>query len=100
MTGDFERRVAPRAHQVLASDAEVARLGLAPREVSVFFSDIQGFTALSERLSHEALIKVLAEYLEEMSGSIEASRGTVGKYIGDAIMVGSRAGSEQGGESA
>jgi adenylate cyclase len=51
------------------------------------FSDIAGFTSMSERLSPEALISVLAEYLEVMSACIEDTGGTVGKFIGDAIMA-------------
>ena len=55
--------------------------------MTILFSDIVGFTTIAEALPPEHLIRLLAEYLEAMSGCIEASGGTVGKYIGDAIMV-------------
>ena len=53
----------------------------------MLFSDIEGFTSIAESLSPEQLIRLLAEYLEAMSSCVEESGGTVGKYIGDAIMV-------------
>jgi adenylate cyclase len=63
------------------------QLGGELRELSVMFSDIEGFTALSERLSPDALALHLGAYLEVMTGAIEAAGGTIDKYIGDAVMA-------------
>ncbi len=57
------------------------------RELTVFFSDLQSFTSISERLSAEQLVHLLNDYLTEMTDIILASGGIVDKYIGDAIMA-------------
>ncbi len=62
-------------------------LGGAQREVTVLFSDIRGFTTLTEDLEPAALVEQLNEYLGEMVQSIFGERGTVDKFIGDAIMA-------------
>jgi adenylate cyclase len=55
--------------------------------VSLLFTDIKDFTALSERLSPNELAVVLGAYLEVMTTAIQSTRGTIDKYIGDAIMA-------------
>ncbi len=57
------------------------------REISVYFSDIAGFTSFSEKLRPERLVKLLNEYLSEMTDIVLAHGGVVDKYIGDAIMA-------------
>jgi adenylate cyclase len=71
---------------LLASGKE-ARLGGEPRALTLFFSDIAGFTALAETLPEEALVAHLGEYLGALSEEILALGGTVDKYIGDAVMA-------------
>ena len=83
----FSRYVPESVVRLLADKSTVAHLGVAPCEVSVMFSDIVGFSTVAERLDAEQLIQVLAEHLEAMSACIEHSQGTVGKFIGDAIMA-------------
>jgi adenylate cyclase len=56
-------------------------------EVSIMFTDIQGFTSFSEKLSPDELARRLGDYLEVMSKAIEGTGGTIDKYIGDAIMA-------------
>jgi adenylate cyclase len=56
-------------------------------EVTLMFTDIKDFTALSERLSPNELARVLGQYLEVMTAAIHSTRGTIDKYIGDAIMA-------------
>jgi adenylate cyclase len=56
-------------------------------EISLMFSDIEGFTTLSERLSPDALAEALGHYLQAMTRAIRSTGGTVDKFIGDAVMA-------------
>ncbi len=56
------------------------------REMTVLFSDVRDFTSISEGLSPEGLTEMMNAYLTEMTEVIQSSRGTIDKYIGDAIM--------------
>ncbi|MEO5695285.1 MAG: adenylate/guanylate cyclase domain-containing protein [Usitatibacter sp.] len=56
------------------------------REMTVLFSDVRDFTSISEGLSPESLTEMMNAYLTEMTEVIQSSRGTIDKYIGDAIM--------------
>jgi adenylate cyclase len=60
-------------------------LGGEVKTVTVLFSDLAGFTSLSERLSAAALVELMNDYLTAMTDIIEAESGFVGRYIGDAI---------------
>ncbi len=73
--------------RILYRTGEEPQLGSAPRPVTLLFTDIQGFTALSERLAPNELARVLGRYLEVMSAAIQGCGGTIDKYIGDAIMA-------------
>jgi adenylate cyclase len=57
------------------------------REVAVLFSDIRGFTAMSERLPATRVIEILNVYLTREAEIIEAGRGSIDKFIGDAVMA-------------
>lgn len=63
------------------------KLGGEKREVSVLFSDIRGFTGISERFTPEQLVEFLNRYLSPMTGIVLEEKGMVDKYIGDAIMA-------------
>jgi adenylate cyclase len=56
-------------------------------EISLMFSDIEGFTSLSERLAPDALARALGKYLEAMTRAVRSTDGTVDKFIGDAVMA-------------
>lgn len=56
-------------------------------DVSILFTDIEGFTTLSEKLPPDELARRLGDYLAAMTTAIEASGGTIDKYIGDAVMA-------------
>ncbi len=62
-------------------------LGGEKRNITIFFSDIRGFTAISEKLDPEDLVHLLNEYLTEMTLIITKNQGLVDKYMGDAIMA-------------
>lgn len=72
--------------QLIAQEGD-AHLQGEKRELTVHFSDIEGFTTVSESIKPEDLVNLLAEYLSEMSRIIGEENGTVDKYIGDAVMA-------------
>ncbi len=64
-----------------------AVLGVTDIEATCMFSDIEGFTSVSERVIPSLLIKVLEDYFNNMTEIIEEAQGTVGDFIGDAIFA-------------
>ena len=63
------------------------KLGGEKKEISVLFSDIRGFTSMSEKLQPEEVVHILNEYLTEMTDVIFKNKGTLDKFIGDAVMA-------------
>lgn len=83
----FSRYLHPTVIEQLLSNPERLRLGGEKRELSIFFSDLAGFTGMSERLDPERLTLLLNEYLSAMTDLILESGGTIDKYEGDAIIA-------------
>lgn len=77
----------PRIVRDLAERGDASLLGGRRREVTVLFSDIRGFTTLSERLEPEQVVEVLNVHLSAMSDVIMGTGGMVDKYVGDAVMA-------------
>ena len=71
----------------LMENPNALKLGGECKELTVFFSDIAGFTTLSENMNPEELVEFLNEYLGEMANIIIENGGYLDKYIGDAIMA-------------
>lgn len=78
--------ISPHVAAEIDRDPSALKLGGQRREMTVMFTDIQGFTDLSERLDEHTLTSLLNYYLDEMSSLVLANDGTLDKYIGDAIM--------------
>ena len=72
--------------QRLLKQGVVAELGGSRRTLTIMFMDLEGFSALSERLGHR-VVPILGEYLGAMSRIIVARQGTIDKFIGDAVMA-------------
>ncbi len=71
---------------IFTGDLEV-KIQTSRKKLTVFFSDIKGFSQITERLQPEVLTEILTEYLTAMTRIAIKHGGTVDKYIGDAIMV-------------
>ncbi len=83
----FGKYLSPDVVAEIADDPASLALGGQTRPLSILFSDLSGFTSLSERLDAEALVALLNEYLDEMTRVVLDERGYLDKYIGDAIMA-------------
>ncbi len=83
----FSKLVAKSVVDELLKDPEKLKLGGEKKLITVLFSDIRGFTSLTEKMPSEALVKHLNEYLEAMTNIVIKYEGTLDKYIGDAIMA-------------
>jgi adenylate cyclase len=85
----FSHYINPAVVNELIANPEKAKLGGDRRELTVFFSDIQGFTTIAEQFHDrpDKLVEILNEYLDEMTAIVLKYQGTLDKYEGDAIMA-------------
>jgi adenylate cyclase len=85
--GSFSKYVPVDVVRELMDRGEVAKIGGSARVLTVMFSDIKGFTTISEKLSPEALTAHMADYFELLLAILEDEGATVDKFIGDAILA-------------
>lgn len=83
----FGKYVSPAVVDAIAANPDALKLGGDRFELSILFSDLAGFTDLSEKLDPQELITMINGYLSEMTDLVMAEEGTLDKYIGDAIMA-------------
>jgi adenylate cyclase len=85
----FSKYISSAVVNELVANPEKATLGGDRRELTVFFSDIAGFTTIAEQFHSkpEGLVDLLNEYLDEMTSIVLKHQGTLDKYEGDAIMA-------------
>ncbi len=83
----FSQYLSPAVIDSLIANPHNLKLGGERRHISIFFSDVQSFTSLSEKLTPEKLTELLNQYLTEMTNIILESGGTIDKYEGDAIIA-------------
>ncbi len=87
ITNIFGQYVDERVVRQLIENPEMSKIGGENREVTILFSDLKGFTKLSERLGAEKIVKLMNVYLTEMTDIIRHNEGTIDKFIGDSIMA-------------
>jgi adenylate cyclase len=85
--GAFARYVPEKVVDTLLSNPEMLKLGGEERVMSVLFSDLAGFTTISEKMTPAQLVHLLNQYLTEMTDIVFAEGGIIDKYEGDAIMA-------------
>jgi len=83
----FGRYVSPDVYAQLTAHPELAELGGKRREMSVLFSDIRGFTTVTEKGNPEELVAQLNEYFSRMVDVVFLHKGTVDKFVGDMVMA-------------
>lgn len=83
----FGLYISPDFMKELTKDPDKLRLGGETRDLSVMFTDIRSFTTISESMSPEALIQLMNDFLTPMSDTVMNARGTIDKYMGDAMMA-------------
>jgi adenylate cyclase len=87
LTGLFGQYVPPELVKEMAKNPEAISMKGESREMTVLFSDIRGFTQISEGLDPKQLTQMMNEFLTPMTQIIHSNRGTIDKYMGDAIMA-------------
>ena len=83
----FTQYINPKLLNKLLKSPDSLTLGGEKKNMTVMFSDIRGFTTVSERLDPQSLINIINHYLERMCGVVLKNDGTIDKFIGDAIMA-------------
>lgn len=83
----FGKYVSEDVVKRILENPDELKLGGDEKILTVLFSDIIGFTSISEKLKPEALVRQLNEYLDEMSNVILKHHGTIDKFVGDAIIA-------------
>jgi adenylate cyclase len=83
----FGKYVSKDILEEILKDPKKVKLGGDEKDATVFFSDVRGFTTLSEKLTPAELVAFLNRYLSSMTDIALENRGVVDKYIGDAIMA-------------
>ena len=83
----FEHYLDPRQVKALQSDPSLLKLGGERRNCTFLFTDVRGFTAMSETMEPEEVTKIMNEALTIQSDTVKKYDGMVDKYIGDAMMA-------------
>ncbi len=87
LAGLFGQYVPPELVDEMSEDPDSYTLEAESRELTVLFSDVRGFTTISEGLEPKALSQLMNEFLTPLTRVIHNHRGTIDKYMGDAIMA-------------
>ena len=83
----FEHYLDPRQVARLQKNTELLKLGGERKRCTIMFTDVRGFTSLSEKLEPEEVIKIMNKALTVQADAVQRNGGMVDKYIGDAMMA-------------
>ena len=83
----FDRYLSPELVKRIADDPAQLELGGVERHMTVLFCDIRSFSSLSERMTPQQIIRFLTAFLTPMTDILLARKGTIDKFIGDAILA-------------
>lgn len=83
----FGLYISPEFMKELTADPDKLKLGGEIRDLTIMFTDIRNFTSISEGLAPEELIQLMNDFLTPMSDLVMQNRGTIDKYMGDAMMA-------------
>lgn len=83
----FSHYLSPDLVRMLGQDEVALSLGGQQKEMTIMFTDIRGFTSISEKLTPQGLTHLLNRYLTPMTEIVQTHQGTIDKYIGDAVMA-------------
>ena len=87
LSSQLAKYLSPQVYESIFTGRKEVKVASQRKKLTVFFSDISGFTALADRLESEELTRLLNQYLTEMSRIALDHGATIDKYVGDAIMI-------------
>ncbi len=87
LSNQLAKYLSPQVYESIFSGKQVVKVASRRKKLTIFFSDIVGFTETADRLESEDLTQLLNHYLTEMSQIALAHGATIDKYVGDAIMI-------------
>jgi class 3 adenylate cyclase/HAMP domain-containing protein len=87
LSKQLAKYLSPQVYDSIFSGKQEVKVASTRKKLTVFFSDIAGFTATADKLESEELTQLLNHYLTEMSRIALNYGGTVDKYVGDAILI-------------
>lgn len=87
LASKLSRYLSPQVYQSIFSGKKNVKIEAYRKKLTVFFSDIKGFTEITDRLEPEVLSTLLNSYLNEMSQIALKYGGTIDKFVGDAILI-------------
>ncbi len=85
--GLFGAYLAPSLVESMVESGQEPKLGGVEEEITAYFSDVQSFSSISERLSPTQLVELMNEYLTACTDIVQAEGGTLDKYVGDAVVA-------------
>jgi adenylate cyclase len=87
LSSKLSKYLSPQVYESIFSGAQTVEISAKRKKLTVFFSDIAGFTEITDQMEAEELTDVLNQYLTEMSKIALAYGATIDKYIGDAMLL-------------
>ena len=87
LSGKLAKYLAPQVYNSIFSGRQDVRITSQRKKLTIFFSDIAGFTETADRMESEDLTQLINHYLTEMSKIASEYGGTIDKYVGDAIVI-------------